>query len=60
MKNEKILKEYRNKINILVRHNNNYYIHNISKITDAEYDILKKEILELEKKHKFLNDHKLT
>jgi DNA ligase (NAD+) len=56
MKNDKILKEYRNKINILVRHNNNYYTHNISKITDAEYDILKKEILELEKKHKFLND----
>ena len=55
MKKDLIQKEYIKKIKSLNYHNQRYYDYNVSEITDAEYDELKKDILNLEKKHKFLN-----
>ena len=58
MNNEKIKKDYLKKINILQNHNKAYYEKNKPKISDSEYDNLKKNILNLEKKYKFLNSPK--
>ncbi len=53
--NEKLIwKEYQEKIKSLAYNNKSYYDDNKSVITDSEYDKLKKEITDLEKKHKFL------
>ena len=53
--NQKIIKrEYKNKIKTLNYYNLKYYNENISEITDAEYDNLKKDILDLENEYKFL------
>ena len=49
-----IKKKYKSKIKEFVKHNKFYYDKNKPLITDSEYDILKKEILELEKNFKFL------
>ena len=54
MSNELIQKEYKKKIKSLVYYNKRYYNGNISEISDFEYDELKNEILNLEKKYKFL------
>jgi len=51
---KKIQIEYSEKISLLSKFNKLYYDENDPKITDQEYDELKKEILELEKKYKFL------
>ena len=55
MNNEKIKKDYLKKISLLQNHNEAYYQKNKPKISDAKYDDLKKEILDLEKKYRFLN-----
>ena len=47
-------KKYRLKLNEYRKHNKLYYDKNKPIISDAEYDYLKKEILELEKKNVFL------
>ena len=53
--NEKLIwKDYQEKIKSLAYNNKSYYDDNKSVITDSEYDKLKKEITDLEKKHKFL------
>ena len=54
MSNQLILKEYKKKIKLLKYYNKKYYIDNISEITDAEYDLLKNEIINLETKNEFL------
>ena len=54
MSNELIQKEYKKKIKSLIRYNQKYYNDNDPEISDSEYDDLKKNILELEKKYKFL------
>ncbi|MDB2591172.1 NAD-dependent DNA ligase LigA [Candidatus Pelagibacter bacterium] len=54
MNKKKIQIEYNNKINIINKFNKFYYDHNNPKVTDQKYDELKREILELEKKYKFL------
>ena len=54
MNNKLIKKEYIKKIQLLNFYNKRYYDNNTSEITDSEYDSLKEEILELEKKHNFL------
>ena len=54
MKISKIEKEYLKKIKLFQEYNKYYYDKNNPKITDSEFDLLKKEIIELEKKHKFL------
>ena len=54
MNDKLIQKRYNKKIELLNLYNKKYYDDNISKVTDTDYDILKKEILELEKKYNFL------
>jgi len=54
MKILKIEKEYLKKIKLFQEYNKYYYDKNNPKITDSEFDLLKKEIIELEKKYKFL------
>ena len=50
MKNRNLIKKnYLSKIKELNSHNRNYYEKSSPKISDAEYDDLKKEIIELEK-----------
>ncbi len=53
-----IKKKYKNKIKSLDYYNQKYYNENISEISDSNYDILKKEIIELEKKYSFLKSKK--
>ena len=55
MKNEKIKEIYNKKIEDLIRYNYFYYEKNAPKIKDSEYDKLRKEIISLEKKYRFLN-----
>ena len=55
MKKKKLQIEYSEKINLISKLNKFYYDDNNPKVNDQEYDELKKEILELEKKYKFLN-----
>ncbi len=52
--NKKIIEEYKKKINFLKKHNEYYYTQDKPKITDAEYDKIKKETLEQLKKYPFL------
>ena len=49
-----IKKEYLSKIQEIKKHNKFYYEKNSPKISDEKFDILKKEILDLEKKYNFL------
>ena len=51
---KEISKIYKNKINLLKKHNNFYYNYDNPKISDRDYDILKKDVIDLEKKYKFL------
>ena len=54
MRISKIEKEYLKKIKLFQKYNRYYYDKSDPKVTDSEFDFLKKEIIELEKKHKFL------
>jgi DNA ligase (NAD+) len=56
MSSEKIKKDYKKKIKLLLEYNESYYDKNDPKISDQNYDDLKKEILKLEKKFEFLTD----
>ena len=56
MSNEFIKKKYKKKIKEFIKHNQFYYEKNNQRISDKDYDELKKEILDLEKKFNFLND----
>jgi len=58
MKENEIKKIYNKKISQLSKHNKLYFEKNEPLITDNEYDKLKKEILKLEKKHKYLKNKK--
>ena len=53
MKTSSIEKEYRNKIKLLKNYNEYYYEKSDPKISDFEFDNLKKEILDLEKNINF-------
>ena len=55
--NKKIKQNYQNKINEFKKHNKLYYENSSPIISDKEFDKLKKEILELEKKHAFLKSN---
>ncbi len=55
-KKEDILKKFKQKINLLKKHNNLYYNRDKPSISDDEYDNLKKEIQNLEKKFKYLKN----
>jgi DNA ligase (NAD+) len=55
--NTKLIEEtYLKKINQFIKYNKSYYLENKSIISDRDFDDLKREILELENKYKFLND----
>jgi len=56
MSKDLVKKKYKEKLKLYNYYNKKYYNESISKISDAEYDILKKEIIEIEKKYKFLNN----
>ena len=49
-----IEKKYNEKLELLKKYNRKYYNDNISVVTDADYDILKKDIVDSEKKFNFL------
>ena len=51
---ESIKKRYLEKIKIIQKHNKLYHDKNKPSILDQEYDVLKKEIVELENSYKFL------
>ena len=51
-----IKNKYKKKIRLIQKYNKKYYNDNLSKITDSEYDELKKEVLILENKYNFLKD----
>ena len=53
---EIIVKNFKKKIKILKKHNDLYFNYDKPRISDSEYDKLKNEILELEKKHPYLKD----
>ena len=54
MKKLKIISEYNNKINLLKNYDEYYYLKSNPLVSDQVYDELKKEIIDLEKKYKFL------
>jgi DNA ligase (NAD+) len=56
MNKKNILKEYRKKINEYKIFNEAYYDKNDPIINDSEFDKIKQNLIELEKKYKFLND----
>ena len=58
MNKKNIQTEYKKKIKLITRLNENYYNKNQSTVSDQEYDQLKKEILSLEKRHPFLKSEK--
>jgi DNA ligase (NAD+) len=53
-----IKKNYKKKIELYNHYNKKYYDENISEITDAAFDDLKNEIIDLEKKNTFLSNKK--
>ena len=53
MKVSEIKKKYNNKINELKNHNKLYFDKSTPKISDKEYDKIKREILDLENKFSF-------
>ena len=56
MNDKEINKNYLKKIKLIKKFNELYYNKNSSIISDYEFDILKKEVLELEKKYSFLKN----
>ena len=58
MKKEEITKKYNSKIEEIIKHNKLYYDKSSPVISDTQYDKLKKEILDLEIKYKFLKSKK--
>ena len=56
MNDKEINKNYLKKIKLIKKYNKLYYNKNSSIISDYEFDILKKEVLELEKKYSFLKN----
>ncbi len=51
-----LIKKYNSKVKLYNYYNKKYFNDNNSEISDAEYDILKKEILDLEKDYNFLKN----
>ena len=57
MNKKKLQTEYSKKINLINKLNKFYFDDNNPKVTDQKYDELKKQILELENKYKFLKSN---
>ena len=58
--NKKIIKDFKNKIKIIKDHNKHYYSEDNPLITDAAYDNIKREVLDLEDKYIFLKKLNLS
>jgi DNA ligase (NAD+) len=58
MNNDLIKKDYLKKIKLIQEYNKHYYNKNKPIITDQDYDFLKKEIFDLEKKYDYLKSKK--
>ena len=56
MNDKEIYKQYLKKIKLIQKYNQFYYDKNKSKISDSDFDIIKKEVLELETKYSFLKN----
>ena len=56
MKKEIIKRDYLKKIKLFAKYNESYYDKNETIISDNEFDLLKKEIIYLESKYKFLKN----
>ena len=54
MKNNSIKESYLKKINLIQKYNKSYYNESNPIVTDQEYDFLKRELISLENKYKFL------
>jgi DNA ligase (NAD+) len=54
MKNDSIKKDYLKKIQLFQKYNKHYYDKDKPTASDQKFDILKKDIINLESKHKFL------
>ena len=54
MKEFEIKEYYKKKINEIKKHNKLYFVKSSPKISDSQYDEIKREILDLEKKYSFL------
>ncbi len=60
MENKSLLiKQFKEKIKEIKKHNNLYYNFDKPKISDSDYDKLKKEIISLEENYQFLKDLKI-
>jgi len=57
MNEKKIKKNYLNKIKELKKHNKLYYSESSPIISDQDYDLLKNEIINIEKKYKYLRNN---
>ena len=55
---DQIKKKYNLKINEFIKHNELYYDKSLPIISDREFDDLKKEIIDLEKRYPYLNNSK--
>ena len=56
-KNKKVIENlFKKKIKLIKEYNKHYFDRDNPKVDDATYDKLKKELLELEKKHNFLKN----
>ncbi len=55
--NSKIKKQFKKKIETLIKHNKYYYVDDKPKISDYEYDIIKNELREYEKNYPFLKKY---
>ena len=55
MKKDAVKKDYQKKISLIKKYNQFYYDKNKPLVLDREYDLIKKEIIQLEKKYIFLN-----
>jgi DNA ligase (NAD+) len=58
MKEDKIKRDYQNKIKELEKYNHHYYNESNPKVDDAKFDKLKFEIIKLEKKYSYLKSDK--
>ncbi len=56
MLDEKINQKYLKKIKLFQKYNKHYYDLNAPLVSDQEFDKLKLEIIDLERKHEYLND----
>ena len=52
----KIINNFKKKVDTIKKHNEHYFKYDNPKISDAEYDKIKNEAIELEKKYKFLKN----